>query len=494
MAEQSSTSLREHAGVPRARDDQQRQPAAHPNVVPVVGRPRSDRARGGLCRSDPPVTPTVDTRATGRRSSRQRRQTLPDANANERRRPPRRRPGWQPGRSDAARANRVRRVLLYWATARSSWSATTIRPTTGPRPGSELADVYDASTDTVAPSREPQQASHERGHGGTAGWVGARDRGNEQRWATVLQHEDADVDRRDSWQAGPLHQGRQDDHPSAGRSRQWSRKDSSSDETDRRPMTDDERASRAPTARPGPPAWSPARSVWSPSTPLCELATTVRWPSAGSVIAMRSRLDAADDAATTTRCSTPGRPCAHPKLQVASQRLSRSLTARVLAILGGNGGGELAGPLGEHRRHGAQAVRPSPAAKWTDLAPMAEAARRRQVALLADGRVLGRGWMQRTTDEGRTAAAPRLRPRSTIHATDTVVNLALSLLEPRASGAAITLRDATVLVLGGQGSTGTLVTVERLWLDASTSAPGLVSSILNARCTGIAIGQLALGR
>ncbi len=151
-----------------------------------------------------------------------------------------------------------------------------------------------------------------------------------------------------------------------------------------------------------------------------------------------------------------------PKLQVQPALVTLP-DGRVLAV-GGNGGGELVG----HPNTLATVRVFDPArAKWTNLAPMAEPRESAQVAMLADGRVLVAGGMQRTTDGG----PPPILASSEIYdpGTDSW-STGPALLEPRAGGAAVTLRDATVLVLGGQGLMGSLVTVERLWLDASTSA------------------------
>ena len=107
-------------------------------------------------------------------------------------------------------------------------------------------------------------------------------------------------------------------------------------------------------------------------------------------------------------------------------------------------------------------------AKWTNLAPMAEPRESAEAALLADGRVLVAGGVQTNRDgDGQ----PRLLASTEIYdpATDSW-STGPALLEPRAGGDAVTLRDATVLVLGGQGSTGRLVTIERA--GAWTPAPG----------------------
>jgi hypothetical protein len=152
-----------------------------------------------------------------------------------------------------------------------------------------------------------------------------------------------------------------------------------------------------------------------------------------------------------------------PKLQVQPALVTLP-DGRVLAV-GGNGGGELVG-----HPHTVATVRVfDPArAKWTNLAPMAEPRESAQVALLADGFVLVAGGMQRTTDG---SGPPRLLASSEIYdpATDSW-SAGPALLEPRAGGTAITLRDGTVLALGGEGSIGRLVTVERLWPDASASS------------------------
>jgi hypothetical protein len=159
-----------------------------------------------------------------------------------------------------------------------------------------------------------------------------------------------------------------------------------------------------------------------------------------------------------------------------------TLTDGSVLAIGGNGGGELVG----HANTVATVRRFDAApATWTDLAPMAEPREDAQVALLSDGRVLVTGGMQRTTDgDGQ----PQLLASTEIYdpATDTW-STGPALLEARASGAAVTLRDATVLVLGGQGSTGTLDTVERLRLDpapVTSTEPAVVPALLHWELVG----------
>lgn len=144
-----------------------------------------------------------------------------------------------------------------------------------------------------------------------------------------------------------------------------------------------------------------------------------------------------------------------PELQVQPSLVTLP-DGSVLAV-GGNGGGELVG----HANTVATVRAFDPAlAKWTDLAPMAEPRERAQVALLADGRVLVAGGMQRTSD---ASGQPRLLSSTEIYdpVADSWSN-GPALPEPRAGGTALTLRDATVLVLGGEGPTSALVTVDRL--------------------------------
>ena len=171
-----------------------------------------------------------------------------------------------------------------------------------------------------------------------------------------------------------------------------------------------------------------------------------------------------------------------PKLQVQPALITLP-DGRVLAV-GGNGGGELVG----HSNTVATVRVFDPArAKWTNLAPMAEPRESAQVALLADGRVLVAGGMQRT----RRAAGRRgssHRPRSTIPLRTAGRS------DPRCSSlasAALRSRFETpsVLVLGGQGPTGTLGTVERLRPDPAPGASA-ESAVAPALLHWEPVGQL----
>ena len=166
-----------------------------------------------------------------------------------------------------------------------------------------------------------------------------------------------------------------------------------------------------------------------------------------------------------------------PALGLQAQPALVTLADGSVLAIGGNGGGELVG----HTNTVATVRRFDPAmAMWTDLAPMAEPRESAEVALLADGRVLVAGGMQRATDE---SGQPRLLASTEIY--DPAANSWSDgpvLLEPRMGGTALTLRDGTVLVLGGQGSTGNLDTAERLHLDpapAASTAPAVAPALLH---------------